>query len=76
MSGTSCACDRTENKHNSRLFSKLYKGAKKMFTFGFDVKCLADSANDSSKVKQDTALRQCNTSNFMEWKMLSQIRRA
>jgi len=31
---------------------KLYEGAKKMFTFGFEVKYLADSASDSSKVKQ------------------------
>ena len=40
------------NKHDSRLFSKLYEGAKKMFTFGFEAKYLADSASDSSKVKQ------------------------
>jgi len=40
------------NKHDSRLFSKLYEGAKKMFTFGFEEKYLADSASDSSKVKQ------------------------
>jgi len=33
------------------LFSKLYEGAKKMFTFGFEAKYLADSASDSSKVK-------------------------
>jgi hypothetical protein len=38
------------NKHDSRLFSKLYEGAKKMFTFGFEAKYLADSASDSSKV--------------------------
>ena len=40
------------NKHDSRLFLKLYEGAKKMFTFGFEVKYLAGSASDSSKVKQ------------------------
>jgi len=40
------------NKHDSRLFSKLYEGAKKMFTFGFEVKYLVDSTSDSSKVKQ------------------------
>jgi len=40
------------NKHDSRLFSKLYEGAKKMFTFGFEAKYLADSASDSSKVRQ------------------------
>jgi len=34
------------------LFSKLYEGAKKMFTFGFEEKYLADSASASSKIKQ------------------------
>jgi len=29
------------NKHDSRLFSKLYEGAKKMFAFGFEAKYLA-----------------------------------
>ena len=43
--------DRPGNKHDSKLFSKLYEEAKKMFTFGFEAKYLADSASDSSKVK-------------------------
>ena len=41
-----------ENKHDSRLFSKLYEEAKKMFTLGFEAKYLADSASDSSKVRR------------------------
>jgi hypothetical protein len=36
--------DRPGNKHDSKLFSKLYEGARKMLTFGFEAKYLADSA--------------------------------
>ena len=39
------------NKHDSRLFLKLYEGAKKMFTFGFESKYLADSAYDSTDIR-------------------------
>jgi transposase len=46
------------NKHDKTLFAKLFGEVKNTFTFNYFAKYLADSAYDSTDIKEE--LRSCN----------------